>query len=88
MTTVGYGDRYPVTGLGRLVAFGLMVGGIALLGTVTATLASWLVELVGTEKEQVEDLHEIVRRLEAKVDQLSGERELNSDADRTGSTSP
>jgi voltage-gated potassium channel len=88
MTTVGYGDRYPVTGLGRLVAFSLMVGGIALLGTVTATLASWLVELVGTEREEVEDLHAIVRRLEAKVDQLSGEREQNPDADRTGSTSP
>jgi voltage-gated potassium channel len=88
MTTVGYGDRYPVTGLGRLVAFSLMVGGIALLGTVTATLASWLVELVGTEREEVEDLHAIVRRLEAKVDQLSGEREQNPDVDRTGSTSP
>ena len=46
MTTVGYGDRYPVTSIGRLVAFALMVGGIALLGTVTATLASWLVERV------------------------------------------
>ena len=46
MTTVGYGDRYPVTSVGRLVAFGLMIGGIALFGTVTATLASWLVETV------------------------------------------
>jgi voltage-gated potassium channel len=52
MTTVGYGDRYPVTGVGRLVAFALMVGGIALLGTVTATLASWLVETVAAEKER------------------------------------
>jgi voltage-gated potassium channel len=50
MTTVGYGDHYPVTTAGRLVAFGLMIGGIALLGTVTATLASWLVETVAAER--------------------------------------
>lgn len=52
MTTVGYGDRFPVTDTGRLVAFGLMMGGIALLGTVTATLASWLVERVAAEKDK------------------------------------
>ncbi len=73
MTTVGYGDRYPVTGVGRLVAFALMVGGIALLGTVTATLASWLVETVAAEKEQAEDLQVTLRRLEAKIDRLAFE---------------
>jgi len=78
MTAVGYGDRFPVTDTGRLVAFGLMMGGIALLGTVTATLASWLVETVAAEKEQAEDIQVIVRRLEDKIDQLAGEnvREL------------
>jgi voltage-gated potassium channel len=73
MSTVGYGDRYPVTGIGRLVACALMIGGIALLGTVTATLASWLVETVAAEKEQAEDLHATVQRLEAKVDLLATE---------------
>jgi len=75
MTTVGYGDRFPVTGTGRLVAFGLMIGGIALLGTVTATLASWLVETVAAEKEQAEDIQVMVRRLEDKIDQLVEERQ-------------
>jgi voltage-gated potassium channel len=73
MTTVGYGDRYPVTGVGRMVAFALMVAGIALLGTVTATLASWLVETVAAEKDQAEDLQAMVQRLEAKVDRLAAE---------------
>ena len=73
MATVGYGDRYPVTDVGRLVGFALMIGGIALLGMVTATLASWLVERVQTEKEPAEDLHATVRRLEAKLDQLATE---------------
>jgi voltage-gated potassium channel len=73
MTTVGYGDHYPVTAVGRLVAFGLMIGGIALLGTVTATLASWLVETVAAEKERAEDLQVTVRRLEHKINRLAAE---------------
>jgi voltage-gated potassium channel len=44
VSTVGYGDRYPTTGEGRLVAAGLMLGGIALLGVVTATFAAWFVK--------------------------------------------
>jgi len=63
----------PVTGTGRLVAFGLMIGGIALLGTVTATLASWLVETVAAEKEQAEDIQVAVRRLEDKIDRLAAD---------------
>jgi voltage-gated potassium channel len=82
MTTVGYGDHYPVTSVGRVVAFGLMLGGIALLGTVTATLASWLVESVQAEKEQAEDLQATVRRLEAKVELLA--TEPRHDLDPTG----
>ena len=46
ITTVGYGDLYPVTTAGRFVAAGLMIAGIALLGSVTATFASWFVERV------------------------------------------
>lgn len=49
ISTVGYGDQYPVTLAGRLVAAALMVGGIAVLGVVTASLASWLVESVAAE---------------------------------------
>jgi len=46
ITTVGYGDMAPVTVAGRVIAVCLMLGGVALLGIVTATLASWLVERV------------------------------------------
>jgi voltage-gated potassium channel len=40
VTTVGYGDRFPVTGGGRTVAVVLMLVGIGLIGTLTATVAS------------------------------------------------
>lgn len=52
VTTVGYGDRFPVTSTGRLIAAVLMVGGVALLGVITATIASWLVERVSEVTEQ------------------------------------
>ncbi|MHA3948997.1 VOC family protein [Cellulomonas bogoriensis] len=41
VTTVGYGDRHPVTGVGRGVAAALMIVGISLLGVVTASFAAW-----------------------------------------------
>lgn len=53
ITTVGYGDHFPVTFTGRAVAAGMMLAGVALLGTLTAALASWLVERV-TDVTQVE----------------------------------
>lgn len=56
VTTVGYGDRYPVTAQGRVIAAGLMLAGIALLGVVTATLASWLVERVRQVGEEAEEV--------------------------------
>lgn len=71
VTTVGYGDSYPVTGTGRLIAVGLMLTGIALLGVVTASLASWLLDRVAEVEEQsqtatrrdVQALREEVRAL-------------------------
>lgn len=49
VTTVGYGDRYPVTFEGRLVAFVLMLVGIGTVGVITAALATWLISNVRAE---------------------------------------
>jgi voltage-gated potassium channel len=75
MTTVGYGDRYPTTGQGRLVAVGLMIAGIALLGVITAAVAAWFVEHVqqieATElhtQKQLEELKDELRRLRDRLD--------------------
>ena len=80
MTTVGYGDAYPVTTTGRLIAGVLMVGGIALLGVVTATFASWLVEKVSEANEdeqaatraQVDALAREVRALRDELHEHRG----------------
>jgi voltage-gated potassium channel len=41
ITTVGYGDKYPVTTEGRIIAAFLMVAGVGLFGTFTGFIASW-----------------------------------------------
>jgi voltage-gated potassium channel len=71
VTTVGYGDLSPVTPMGKLVAVALMIGGIALVGSVTATLASWIVQRVAQEgateevatRAQIDELRDEIRRL-------------------------
>jgi voltage-gated potassium channel len=71
VTTVGYGDLAPVTVTGRVIAALLMIGGISLVGVVTATLASWIVQRVAEEDEanqtatsaQIDDLRAEVKRL-------------------------
>ena len=71
MATVGYGDHYPVTGAGRLAAGGLMVGGIALLGAVTATFASWLVERVAEDSTTNHHLHAEIVELRSEIRALA-----------------
>ncbi|MGY5010083.1 potassium channel family protein [Streptomyces sp. 900105755] len=44
LSTVGYGDYVPVTTLGRFIAAGLMACGLALLGTVTGSFSSWMLQ--------------------------------------------
>jgi voltage-gated potassium channel len=71
VTTVGYGDLSPVTTMGRVVAVALMIGGITLVGVVTASLASWIVQRVAEEdtaneaatRAQIEELRVEIRRL-------------------------
>jgi voltage-gated potassium channel len=49
ITTVGYGDRYPVTTEGRIIAVVLMTAGVGLFGTFTAYASSLFVEVKKNE---------------------------------------
>ena len=83
ITTIGYGDTVPASTQGRFIAALLMIGGVALIGVVTATLASWIVSLVEEEnaeqeaatQAQVAALQQQVSELSERIDRLLEERE-------------
>lgn len=49
VTTVGYGDKFPVTTEGRFLAVALMIMGISLVGVITASVAAWFVKISDAE---------------------------------------
>lgn len=55
ITTVGYGDLYPVTTEGRIVALVLMTAGVGLFGVFTGYLASWFVEPDKEKEDEMTD---------------------------------
>jgi voltage-gated potassium channel len=65
-TTVGYGDVSPVTPEGRVIAVGLMLTGIGVIGIFTATVASCFFE----QASETAEMERRLARLEAKVDYL------------------
>jgi voltage-gated potassium channel len=63
ITTVGYGDRYPVTSEGRVLASLLMLCGLGLFGTLSGFVASWFLQPAAKhETEDIQRLLEEVRR--------------------------
>jgi voltage-gated potassium channel len=71
ITTVGYGDRFPITTAGRLIAAVLMVAGVGLFGTFTGYVANFFVV---DEQEQAENdvqlLIQEVRQLRQKIEEM------------------
>ena len=71
VTTVGYGDHYPVTHEGRVVAAVVMIGGVCLLGTLTGLVASWFVSAGQANNPETAGLREEIRLLREEVRALS-----------------
>lgn len=74
LTTVGYGDRYPVTATGRIIAVFVMLSGVSLVGLLTAALAA--IFIGSREQEDASDAANVIlilerlNELEAKIEGL------------------
>lgn len=66
ITTVGYGDTYPVTSQGQAVAVVIMIVGITLFGLLTAGIAAYFVEDTSSEevRKQGDQTELILKKLE------------------------
>ena len=53
ITTVGYGDHYPVTAAGHAIAIVLMIVGVGMFGVVAASASAWFISA-----DQEEDRHQ------------------------------
>ena len=72
---MGYGDVYPVTVSGRVIAVVVMIYGVGLFGVITGALATWVIEKISgvTEedhaatKADIEALHAEIAELKAML---------------------
>jgi voltage-gated potassium channel len=86
MSTVGYGEYYPVTTNGRLIAAGVMVVGISLLGLVGASVASSVISRLSGK--QVESQDEVKAQVLALTQEIASLRQLLQDAGLTAPHAP
>jgi voltage-gated potassium channel len=82
MTTVGYGDRYPVTVLGRIIAMVVMLVGIGFIAVLTGAVAQRFLspqlteiadmesDLESNELDVLSELREVMARLRHLESQL------------------
>src|SRR5690606_24324534 len=71
VTTVGYGDIYPVTFEGRVIATVVMIIGIAILGILISTLGAQLIEsrIKRQSKKEENNIKELIKN---KIDKIEG----------------
>jgi voltage-gated potassium channel len=72
LTTVGYGDRYPVTGEGRIIGALLMTAGVGLFGTFSGFVASWFLKTSEDQQEsEIQALRREMREMRALLETRS-----------------
>jgi voltage-gated potassium channel len=73
VTTVGYGDRFPVSSAGRLVAILIMTAGIALAGVITSYLSTVFVgqeDKNAGQKEEIASLRSELAEMRSMLETL------------------
>ncbi len=87
ITTIGYGDHYPVTAGGRIVAVALVIFGLSFFGTFTAYVSSFFPGKAHLKEEsEIHHLLREVRLLREQIEQLKGQ--MMPPGDKATTTTP
>jgi voltage-gated potassium channel len=70
ITTVGYGDQYPVSNLGRIIGAVIMTVGVGLFGTITAFLANAFIGPDDDGEQVREDLVAEIAKLSSQITEM------------------
>ncbi len=87
VTTIGYGDHFPVTAAGRGIALALTLIGIAVVSTLTAAIAAMIVRENEQEKIDLSDIMEELKEIRGELEELRAVRDGHSSEPADGSSS-
>lgn len=80
ITTVGYGDRYPVTSEGRVIAAVLMTVGVGFFGIFTGLVASWFMAPSNARQDELTQMRAQLDAVLVKLDALQASHAVPSAA--------
>jgi voltage-gated potassium channel len=75
ITTVGYGDVYPVTTEGRILAMVLMISGVSMFVALSGIVASSLMGQRENKMEGNKEIMNLLREMDAKIESLKRDKE-------------
>ena len=84
ITTVGYGDHYPITAFGRVLAVIVMFAGVGIIGALASILASFLIPAPEKQVDPTVEIGELKAELAAMHEELTAIRGLLTADERSG----
>lgn len=88
ITTVGYGDKFPITTEGRVIGVILMVAGVSMFGCLSGLAASYFLAPKESKREDVEEILGRLEQIQKRLEELGSVSGLNPLAKPDGSPTP